>query len=96
VRSRPRPGSRRRPGQTALRAHERHRIIGLTLRSRYTELTPRTHPLSRARFHHFWVPLRGMSDCFEMIFQERSPRLRRWLPSRPCTCRWFRRCRCRA
>jgi hypothetical protein len=33
-------GSRRRPGQTALRAHERHRIVGLTLRSRYTESTP--------------------------------------------------------
>src|SRR6516225_10763588 len=52
-------GSRRRPGQTALRAHERE------LGSRYTELTPRTYPLSRARFHRFWVPLRGMGDCSE-------------------------------
>ena len=40
-------------------------MVGLTLRSRYTELTPRTHPLSRARFHRFWVPLQGMSDCSE-------------------------------
>ena len=39
--------------------------VGLTLRSRYTELTPRTHPLSLARFHHFWVPLRGMRNCPE-------------------------------
>ena len=40
-------------------------MVGLTLRSRYTELTPRTYPLSRARFHRFWVPLRGMGDCPE-------------------------------